>query len=183
MELIYLQTPFRNDNQRIILASMLYWHKPIFFVSSFFRVWTWIWMVTETRDLLPRRHGEGNLRWDTDESMACTAVCRQVVVKKSKSAYDIPEKKFSVQSSLTSQFQGNFQKRSCKVEASWVWWIYSFIWLIRIHWLPNIPITFRDYPVHFRPFSQKIFYEHVYLCTAVLPWELLSIHPLPVIHL
>lgn len=112
MEIIYLQTPFRNDNQQIILASMLYWHKPIFFVSSFFRVWTWIWMVTETRDLLPRWHSEGNLRWDTDESMACTAVCRQVVGKKSKSAYDIPEKKFSVQSSLTSQFQGKKSKKS-----------------------------------------------------------------------
>ena len=170
MEIIYLQTPFRNDNQRIILASMLYWHKPIFFFPCLLSSEFGLGYEWSPKHVTCYQGDTVKVTWDEIlmNQWHARLLVDRLSVKRVK-VHMISPRDTGI--------------RSCKVEASRVWWIYSFIWLIRIHWLPNIPITFRDYPVHFRPFSQKLFYEHVYLCTAVLPWELFSIHPLPVIHL
>lgn len=53
---------------------------------------------------------------------------------------------------LGQRFQGNPRKNDCKNEASSVWWIYFFNWLINAHWLLDTQITFQECRMYFCPF-------------------------------
>lgn len=66
-------------------------------------------------------------------------------------------------SSFTSGFQGNLRERHRKDEAQRIWWVYSFILLIKTRWLPDSHISIRDYRVHFCPFCRKPSSKQLYI--------------------